>query len=54
MMEAARSSETLVTFYQTTTRYNPENSHPRTSRRDNLKSYSMLDVGNVRGAWRQV
>jgi hypothetical protein len=29
MMEAARTSETLVNFYQTTRRYNPENSHPR-------------------------
>jgi hypothetical protein len=27
MMEAARSSETLVNFYQTTWRYNPEDSH---------------------------
>jgi hypothetical protein len=27
MMEAARSSETLVNFYQTTRRYNPEVSH---------------------------
>jgi hypothetical protein len=27
MMEAARTSETLVNFYQTTRRYNPENSH---------------------------
>jgi hypothetical protein len=27
MMEAARSSETLVNFYQTTRRYNPEDSH---------------------------
>jgi hypothetical protein len=26
MMEAARSSETLVNFYQTTRRYNPEDS----------------------------
>jgi hypothetical protein len=26
-MEAARSSETLVKFYQTTRRYNPEDSH---------------------------
>jgi hypothetical protein len=26
-MEAARSSETLVNFYQTTWRYNQENSH---------------------------
>jgi hypothetical protein len=27
MMEAARSSETLVNFYHTTWRYNPEDSH---------------------------
>jgi hypothetical protein len=27
MMEAARTSETLVDFYQTTRRYNPEVSH---------------------------
>jgi hypothetical protein len=39
MMEAARTSETLVKFYQTTRRYNPEDSHLRTHRRENLKSY---------------
>jgi hypothetical protein len=27
MMEAARTSETLANFYQTTRRYNPEDSH---------------------------
>jgi hypothetical protein len=27
MMEAARTSETLVNFYQITRRYNPEDSH---------------------------
>jgi hypothetical protein len=27
MMEAARASKTLVNFYQTTWRYNPEDSH---------------------------
>jgi hypothetical protein len=27
MMEAARVSEMLVNFYQTTRRYNPEDSH---------------------------
>jgi hypothetical protein len=39
MMEAARTSETLVNFYQTTRRYNPEDSHLRTHRRENFKSY---------------
>jgi hypothetical protein len=39
MMEAARTSETLVNFYQTTRRNNPEDSHLRTHRRENLKSY---------------
>jgi hypothetical protein len=39
MMEAARTSETSVNFYQTTRRYNPEDSHLRTHRRENLKSY---------------
>jgi hypothetical protein len=39
MMEAARTSETLVNFYQTTRRYNPEDSDLRTHRRQNLKSY---------------
>jgi hypothetical protein len=38
-MEAARTPETLVNFYQTTRRYNPEDSHLRTHRRENLKSY---------------
>jgi hypothetical protein len=40
MMEAARTSETLVNFYQTTRHYNPEDSHLRTHRRENLKSYN--------------
>jgi hypothetical protein len=39
MMEAARTSETLINVYQTTRRYNPEDSHLRTHRRENLKSY---------------
>jgi hypothetical protein len=38
MMEAARTSETSVNFYQTARRYNPEDSHLRTHRRENLKS----------------
>jgi hypothetical protein len=38
MMEAARTSETLVNFYQTTRRYNPEDSHLHNHRRKDLKS----------------
>jgi hypothetical protein len=39
MMEAARTSGTLVNFHQTTRRYSPEDNHLRTHRRQNLKSY---------------
>jgi hypothetical protein len=39
MVEAARTSETLVNFYQTARLYNPEDSHLHTHRRENLKSY---------------
>jgi hypothetical protein len=39
MMKAARTSETLVNFYQTTRCYNPEDSNLHTHRRENLKSY---------------
>jgi hypothetical protein len=42
LMEAARISETLVNFYQTTRRYSPEDIHLRTHRRENLKSYLTL------------
>jgi hypothetical protein len=42
MMEAARTSETLVNFYQTTRRYNPEDSDLRIHRHENLKSYLIL------------
>jgi hypothetical protein len=38
-MEAARISEMLVNFYQTTWCYNPEDSHLCTHHRENLKSY---------------
>jgi hypothetical protein len=38
MLEAVSTSETLVNFYQTTRRNNPENSHLHTRRRENLKS----------------
>jgi hypothetical protein len=43
IMEAVRTSETSVNFYQTTRRYNPEDSHLRTHRRENLKSYDLYD-----------
>jgi hypothetical protein len=58
-MEAARTSETLVNFYQTTRRYNPEDSHLRTHRRENLKSYNFCfvlrneDILSEKGGWWQ-
>jgi hypothetical protein len=47
MMEAARTSETLVNFYKTTRRYNPEDSHLRTHRHENLKSYTLLLISYI-------
>jgi hypothetical protein len=44
MMEAAKTSETMVNFYQTTRRYNPENIHLRTHRRENLKFYKFTSA----------
>jgi hypothetical protein len=38
IMEAVRTSETSVNFYQTTRRYNPEDSRLHTRRREKLKS----------------
>jgi hypothetical protein len=48
VMEAARTSETLVNFYQTTRRYNPEDSHfvltaVRTSNPTNYTSFTEQD-----------
>jgi hypothetical protein len=40
MMEAEGISEMSVYFYQTTQRYNPEESHLHTRCCENLKSYS--------------
>jgi hypothetical protein len=46
MMEAARTSETLVTFHQTTRRYNLEDSHLHSRLRENLKFYKNIDFPN--------
>jgi hypothetical protein len=43
MMEAARTSETLVNFYQTTRRYNPEDSHLVPCPQINLLFHSVED-----------
>jgi hypothetical protein len=43
MMEAARSSEMLVNFYQNTWHYNSEVTHLHTHHCENLKSF--LDYG---------
>jgi hypothetical protein len=55
MMEAARTSETLVNFYQTKRCYNPEDSHLHTHRRENLKSYlewwSLEGWGRTNAFW---
>jgi hypothetical protein len=39
MMEAAKTSETSVNFYQTTQRQNPEDTILHTRRRENLKCH---------------
>jgi hypothetical protein len=44
MMEAARTSETLAIFYQTTWRNIPEGCHLHTRRRENLKSPSHIAI----------
>jgi hypothetical protein len=52
MMEAARTSEKLVNFYQITQFYNPEDIHLRTHRHENLKSYYILkDLHNLYSLW---
>jgi hypothetical protein len=48
MMEAVRSFETMVNFYQTTRRYNPEDSHLCINRRENLKSFLKIHLLVVR------
>jgi hypothetical protein len=41
MMEAANTSETSVNFYQTTRRYNPQDSHLHSHSCENLKSHCL-------------
>jgi hypothetical protein len=42
MMKAVQTSETSVTSYQSTRRYNPENSYLPTHRLENLMSYQFI------------
>jgi hypothetical protein len=47
VMEAARTSETLVNFHQTTRRYNPEDSHRSSfGRSELLKTEEQVVVFN--------
>jgi hypothetical protein len=43
-LEAARTSEMLVNFCQTTQHYNQEDSHLHTHHRENLKSYYLRNL----------
>jgi hypothetical protein len=47
MMQAASTSETSVDFYQTTRRYNLEDSHLHISGRENLKSHLQILVAKA-------
>jgi hypothetical protein len=44
MMEAVATSKTSVNSYQSAWRYNPEDGHLHTHRRENLKSSSTYEV----------
>jgi hypothetical protein len=44
MMEAGNTSETSVIFYQTTGRYNPQDSHLHTPSRENPKFYTENEI----------
>jgi hypothetical protein len=48
MMEAARTSETLVNFYQATRRYNPEDSHLRHWMEVNTELHASATFRNTR------
>jgi hypothetical protein len=47
MMEAAKTSETLVKFYQTTRRYNPEDSHLPTRLYGATTQRNTIDIFNT-------
>jgi hypothetical protein len=44
MMEAIQTYETLVNSYQSTRRYNPEDSHLYSHRRENLKKFKFVSA----------
>jgi hypothetical protein len=46
MMGAAMTSETLVNFYQTTRRYNPEGSHLRILQRQSVRAAGSINARN--------
>jgi hypothetical protein len=45
MMEAIRTSETLIYFYEITRSYDPEGSHLHARHRENLVSHNQLIFG---------
>jgi hypothetical protein len=56
MMEAVRTSETSVNSYQSTWRYNPEDRHLHTHRREDLRSYwnKLFGTGNKKNKLRTI
>jgi hypothetical protein len=48
MIEAASTSETLLNFYQTTWRNNPDDSHLHIHHCENLKSHNGYNVSHKR------
>jgi Mg2+/Co2+ transporter CorB len=47
MKGAVQTSETLVNSFQSTRRYNPEDSHLQSRRREHLKSYGISSFSSV-------
>jgi hypothetical protein len=50
-MQAAKSSQMSVNLYQTTRRYNPENSNLHTRSRENIKSHTAAAIFRVNVLW---